>query len=210
MPRDGTVTRDKILDSAQALIFEHGFSATTLDRVLERAELTKGAFFHHFASKDDLALALIERYLANEKVMLAGLIDQAETVTRDPLQQVFVIIGFIIGAIEQNSPLAQGCLFASYAFEMAEFDKKTREMAREGFAVWRDIIGGKMAEAMKKYPPRISTDPYDLADTMLAAFEGGVVISRMEGDPQVIARKMSEFRNYMTLLFDVDQPAKAS
>lgn len=210
MPRDGTATRDKILDSAQALVFEHGFTATTLERVLEKAELTKGAFFHHFASKDDLALALIERYLAGEVVMLDKFTERAETVSRDPLQQVLLIIGFLIEAIEEESPLIDGCLFASYAFELAEFDDATREMTRKGFVLWRKVIGAKIAKAMEKYPPRIPTDPYDLADTMLAAFEGGVVISRMEGDPQVIARKMGEFRNYVTLLFDADSGSTPS
>jgi len=210
MPKDGTATRDKILDSAQELIFKHGFTATTLDLVLKDAKLTKGAFFHHFSSKDDLALALIERYLANEKGMLAKLIEGAETVTRDPYQQILIIIGFIIQAIEDETPLSHGCLFASYAFEMSGFDARTKELAREGFTVWRKVIGAKMAEMMEKHPPRIPTDPYDLADTMLAAFEGGVVIARMENDPQVIARKMAEFRKYVELLFDVEKMAKAS
>jgi len=138
------------------------------------------------------------------------MLESAETISRDPLQQFLLIIGFVIGAIEEKSPLSEGCLFANYAFEMAEFQEETRKLAREGFAVWRKLIGGKIAEAMKKYPPRIPTDPYDLADTMLAAFEGGVVIAKMEDDPQVIARKMIEFRNYVDLLFDTDRLVKAS
>lgn len=123
---------------------------------------------------------------------------------------VGVPFGFVIEAIEEGTPIADGCLFASYAFELAEFDDATREMARKGFATWRKAIGDKMAEAMETYPSRIPTDPHDLADTMLAAYEGGVVISKMEGDPQVIARKMAEFRNYVELLFDAEKPAKTS
>ena len=64
MPKDGTQTREKILDTAQALIYQRGFTATTLDRVLDGAGLTKGAFFHHFKNKDDLALALVGGFWA--------------------------------------------------------------------------------------------------------------------------------------------------
>ena len=49
-----TDTRERILDAAQQLVMERGFSATTVDAILEAAGSSKGAFFHHFASKADL------------------------------------------------------------------------------------------------------------------------------------------------------------
>ncbi|MBT7356408.1 MAG: TetR/AcrR family transcriptional regulator [Rhodospirillaceae bacterium] len=205
MPKDGTQTREKILDTAQALIYQRGFTATTLDRVLDGAGLTKGAFFHHFKNKDDLALALVERYLEGEVAMLEDLISRAEQLCRDPLQQIFIINGLMIEAIDGGEPMQDGCLFASYALELAEFDDKTRAVACKGFETWREIIGAKMAEAIQKHPPRIPTEPKDLADTMLAMFEGGMVISKLDNDVNAITRKMKTFNDYLELLFGISE-----
>ncbi|MDH5189260.1 MAG: TetR/AcrR family transcriptional regulator [Rhodospirillaceae bacterium] len=202
MPKDGAATKELILNSAQELVYERGFSATTLDLMLERAKLTKGAFFHHFKNKDDLALSLIERYLDGESVLLNSLVERAEQLTRDPLQQVLIIIGFIIDDIKTGGALSKGCLFASYAFELAEFDENVRSLARKGFTKWREVIGGKVAQAMEMYKPKLPVSSMDLTENMLAAFEGGIVIFRMEGNPDIIAKSLSAFRNYVELLFD--------
>ena len=63
MSRKGAQTRQQIMDTAQSLILDNGFSGTSIDMVINQLGLTKGAFFHHFNSKDDLANALIQRYV---------------------------------------------------------------------------------------------------------------------------------------------------
>ncbi|MEJ7721594.1 MAG: TetR/AcrR family transcriptional regulator [Ilumatobacteraceae bacterium] len=57
MPRDGTATRERILDAAERLVIENGFSATSVDSVIDESSSSKGAFFHHFATKEKLARA---------------------------------------------------------------------------------------------------------------------------------------------------------
>ena len=54
MARSGAATKEKLLDAAEALVFDHGFSATSLDKVIALAGVTKGAFFHHFERKAEL------------------------------------------------------------------------------------------------------------------------------------------------------------
>ncbi len=63
MPRDGTATRERILDAAEHLVIENGYAATSVDQVIAASGTSKGAFFHHFDSKRDLARALVERYV---------------------------------------------------------------------------------------------------------------------------------------------------
>ena len=78
MSRDGTATRARILDAAQALVLEQGFGGTSVDAVIESAGTTKGGFFHHFRSKQELARALVERYAAEDMALLDDLFDRAE------------------------------------------------------------------------------------------------------------------------------------
>src|SRR5688572_12444414 len=60
MPRDGSATRERILDTAERLMTDQGYNATSLDQVVAESSSSKGAFFHHFRSKADLALQLVE------------------------------------------------------------------------------------------------------------------------------------------------------
>src|SRR5687767_15426039 len=89
--RDPEKTRENILDAAQALILDHGFGATTVDAVVTRAGITKGAFFHHFASKAELARSLVERYAEMDRQHLAHHLERARKLASDPLQQVLLL-----------------------------------------------------------------------------------------------------------------------
>ena len=75
--------RERILDAAVALFAEQGYDATSVTQVIERAGLTKGGFYHHFASKDELLYEvygdLITRQLASMDQILARGLTRTET-----------------------------------------------------------------------------------------------------------------------------------
>jgi AcrR family transcriptional regulator len=73
-------TYQALLDSAASCFAEHGFVATSLDHVAQRARLTKGAIYHHFASKRDLFMAVLER----QQAVSASLVTQAGAAASDP------------------------------------------------------------------------------------------------------------------------------
>ena len=73
-------TYEALLDSAAACFLEWGYAATSLDAVAKRARVTKGAIYHHFASKKDLFMAVLERQEENQ----ARTINQAATAAADP------------------------------------------------------------------------------------------------------------------------------
>src|SRR3712207_1252503 len=88
MPRNGAETRGRILDAAQRLVLERGFSGTSVDAVLAEASVTKGGFFHHFPSKQALGLALVERYAAVDHQILEDFMARAEAASDDPAEQL--------------------------------------------------------------------------------------------------------------------------
>jgi AcrR family transcriptional regulator len=57
----GRATRNRVLDAASALVFEHGVAGTTLDDVRAAAKVSKGQLYHYFADKEDLIHAVIDR-----------------------------------------------------------------------------------------------------------------------------------------------------
>src|SRR5262245_45146360 len=92
MAERGERTRERILAAAEPLVLENGFAGTSLDDILSATGLTKGAFFHHFKDKSDLARALVERYAARDQAMFERFAAEAQAATDDPLQQAFAFL----------------------------------------------------------------------------------------------------------------------
>lgn len=200
MPRTATDTRERILDAAEALILDHGFAATSIDKVLDRTGLTKGAFFYHFKSKSELAHALVERFADLDSQVLEGNMARAEKLAQDPLQQFLIFVGLLIEEMEAMTEPACGCLFASFLYESRLFDDEVRETIRNAFLHWRSRLGDKLAAAVERHPPRQPVDPESLADLLTSIIEGAYVMSKSLKDPKLVARQMVHYRSYVELL----------
>lgn len=211
--RDPAGTRKAIMDAAEALIYDHGFAATSVDAVIERAGVTKGAFFHHFKSKAALGLALVERFAERDAKILNHFIGRVEKLSRDPVQQVLLFAAVFEDELAQLGGPHPGCMFATYCFEAGLFDETTRKVIAEGFREWRERLQEKFEAAIAARPPRIEVDPKALADMATALFEGGLVLSKGLGDPAVHVEQMRQYRNYIELLFadpaPVTKPARS-
>lgn len=201
MPRDGSETRARLLDAAQGLIFEHGFSATSVDAIIAGAGVTKGAFFHHFPTKTDLAHALVARYAAADAAHLEEFMTRAEHLARDPLQQMLVFVGLFEEALAQLDDPRPGCLFASFCYEAGLFDAQTHAVIRDAIEHWRQRLGAKLAEVAAKHPPRIEVDLGTLADAMFVVSEGAFVLMRTTDDRKALGQQLRHYRNYLELLF---------
>ena len=201
MPKNGTETRLEILDAAQDLILAQGFAGTSVDAILGRTRLTKGAFFHHFPSKHDLALALVERYAAGDSAMLRRNLDRAERLHRDPLQQLLIFLGLLEESAEQLADPSQGCLFAAYVYEAQLFDERVHDVIRNSVVEWRTLLGEKLRAAAALHPPRMTVDWDEVADMVTVVAEGAYVMAKTTGDARTLARQFRHMRNYLELLF---------
>jgi len=201
MARNGAATRTAIMNAAQDLILETGFAATAIDAILARTGITKGAFFYHFKSKTDLARALIERYAANDAAILERHLHRAETLSRDPLQQVLICFGLFEEDMNALNAPYPGCLYASFTYEAKLFDDATLDVVRHVSAGWRARVAAKLREIAAQYPPRLPVDIDTLADMSIAIPEGAYILSKINRDPQVVAAQFRHYRNYLELLF---------
>jgi TetR/AcrR family transcriptional regulator, transcriptional repressor for nem operon len=209
MARDGPSTRERILETAHDLILRQGYAATSLDQILERTGVTKGAFFYHFKSKDELARALFERYLAVEDDVLQLTLRRAEKLTADPLQQVLVTLGLfeeIFDALQEPHP---GCLIASYLYQNELMTPDATAKSRDAFAIWRNELAQKLRAAAKTHPPRIEPDYDALGDMLNVIVEGAMVTSKLFDDPKIMVRQIQQLRAFIELIFGVEQQKSA-
>lgn len=204
-PRSATPTRERLLDAAQAMINDQGFAATSIEKVIDQVGVTKGAFFHHFKSKNSLARALIERFAQQDNDLLAAKMQQAEKLSDDPLQQVLIFAGLMLEVAEHlDEEPHPGCLFASYCYESGLFDDESMEIIRDALEKWRIAIVEKLKKAHERHPARIDVDWDSLADMVTVALEGAYVMARVFPGRAIFSHQVRHYRNYLKLLFGAE------
>ncbi|WP_306257965.1 TetR/AcrR family transcriptional regulator [Pararhizobium sp. IMCC21322] len=83
--RKGQLTRERLLNIAETGVLTKGFGATSIDEIFAEAEITKSGFFYHFKDKNELALALLQRYADTEAAIIDTIFDRAIELDDDPL-----------------------------------------------------------------------------------------------------------------------------
>lgn len=205
VPRDGSLTRNKIMDVAQQMVLSLGLSGTSVEKVIDGAGVTRGTFFYHFKTKHDLAASLIERYADQDRVHFHEAMAKAEQLSRDPLQQLLVFVGLFIDMTDQLEEPFPGCLYASYCYQSGAITKEIMARMEEMMRFWRHRLGQKIDEVRALNPPRIPVETYQVADHLLTTFEGAFVLSKLMGEPKLASEQLIQCRNYLELLFT---PAK--
>ena len=203
MRKDGIATREKILDAAQVLILERGYAGMTVDLVLAKVGITKGAFFHHFKTKDDLARALLERFADYDAEVYRDTRARAEKLSDDPLQQVLIFIRLFEQMFSGLVTPYPGCLFASYLYELQQFGDDTRSMICDSFASWRQLLREKF-EAVVRQVPAPQSGQYGPPSRRVYG-RAGRRVHHQQGDERAAgsrAEQLRLYRNYIELLFD--------
>jgi len=200
--RDPDATRERLLDAAQTLVLAQGFAGTSVDGIVAAAGLTKGAFFHHFESKHGLARALLTRYAEQDAAHLAQHMAHAERLATDPAQQLLVFVGLFADEMAELSAPAAGCLYASYAAEAGLLDADAQRIVRKALLGWRTRLGAKLDQAAARHGLPDGVPRAGLEDLLLTVFEGAFILSRVLGEPHLVAAQLRHVRHYLALLFD--------
>jgi TetR/AcrR family transcriptional regulator, transcriptional repressor for nem operon len=203
MPRDGSANRDRILDAAQRIVLERGFAATSIDAVLAEASASKGGFFHHFPTKNDLGRALLERYAAADKRLLEDFLTAAEDETDDPAEQVVAFLRRFERAADELAPTQPGCLFVSFIYERQLAGEGSADLIAGSIRDWRDRLLEKLKAAAGERPHMAEVDLPSLADQVFTVFEGGYILTRAMDDPGHLAAQLAHVRHYVELLFQL-------
>jgi TetR/AcrR family transcriptional repressor of nem operon len=207
MPRSGAKTRERIVDAAEALVYQHGFAATSIDKVIERVGITKGAFFYHFKAKADLGRALIQRYAERDLAHLERTIARTDRLSSDPRQRILIFIGLLQEDFKTLPDPIPGCLFTSYLYESTEYPEDVAEIAEQTFVKWRDRVAGKIEEASKANALVREVPSIGLASTLLALIEGGFVLAKAQRDASVLIDLLDQYRAQIEVALEIEPGA---
>lgn len=195
-------TRERLMDIAEASILEKGFGATSIEEIVAEVGISKNGFFYHFRDKNELARALLQRYLDTEEVILDDVFGRARELHDDPLHSFLIglkLFSEMMADLPNGHP---GCLVATFCYSERMFDRDVRELNRQAVLIWRARFLKMLEEIAAAYPPRDRVDLRALADMISNTVEGGIVMSKAVGQPLILAEQIMLLRSYIRLLFD--------
>ena len=173
----GRATRDRILNTATALMFERGVAGTTLDDVRAAANVSKGQLYHYFADKNELIHAVIDRTI--QQVLDA----QPRLAKLSTWTAISSWLDDLVQLQVQRHAVG-GCPIGSLAGELAETDELTRAELAAGFDRWEAPLRRGLEQMRDEGKLRRTADPARLATATLAAIQGGLVLTQTRRDPQ--------------------------
>jgi TetR/AcrR family transcriptional repressor of nem operon len=195
--RDKEATRIKLLEAARDTIRLKGYSATTVDDVCEAAGVTKGSFFHHFNSKENLGIAAAEQFGAMAETIFSSAPYHAYPDPRDRL----------LGYVDFRAAMLQGditlytCLLGTMVQEIYATHPQLRAACdRQMSAHIADLVLDVEA-AKQRYAPNAKWSAESVGYFMQAVLQGAFVYSKAKQSPQVAIECLAHLRVYLETLF---------
>ena len=199
--RKGGRTRERIMDIAEESMLHKGFSATSIEDLVEAAGITKSGFFYHFKDKNDLARAIVSRFVERDTAILDELSARARALSDDPLQSFLIFMKLFAEMMDDLPGLHPGCLAAAITYQDRVFDAEVRHLNRLAVAGWRSRFHAWLCEIAALYEPRIPVDLEDMADHFNVVVDGGIITSRAMEDKSIIGRQARLMHDHVKLLF---------
>ncbi len=199
--RKGEETRTRILDVAEAAVLQKGFGGTSIEELIAETGITKSGFFYHFRDKNELAKALLNRYIENDERIYDEIFSRARDLMDDPLQSFLLglkLLSELLSDLPNGHP---GCLVATICYYERLFDREIQEINRQAALTWRRRFRGMFEEIMAVYTPREPFDVDQLADMVSTVIEGGIVLSKALKEPQSLPEQILVFRSFVKMLF---------
>ncbi len=196
-PQANPAAKEKLLDTAQHLMLAKGYTATSVEEICEAANLTKGSFFHYFASKEDLGKAVLDRYV----VSMFHLVRAAPFMKKkEPLLRLYGYIDFMI-EVSKDPARRSGCLLGNFAQVLTDTHPEIRTQCAAHFHLWADMLKQELdaAKAMHKVK---GLDTGSLADHFISLFEGSLMLAKTRQDLDVVANNLQHFKNYLKNIFE--------
>jgi TetR/AcrR family transcriptional repressor of nem operon len=172
----GTSTRDHLIEVGVALMHRNGYNATGLNEILAEAQVPKGSFYHHFGSKEEFAVAVLNQYASREAAHCEAVLSDAKLPPLKRLKRYFTELIRIYG---QKGEIP-GCLMGKFSLEAAEHSTILRKHLSGSFSHWQQGVAQALRQAVEKEELPPDTDPESLAAFLLNSWQGALIRSLAE------------------------------
>jgi len=190
--KKGDRTRENIIMKSAAIFNQRGYAGTSLNDIIADTGIKKGGIYRHFASKDEIAL---EAYnyaagLINRKFIEA--VDQEQSAS-GRLLAFFRVYEDVV----DNPPFIGGCPMQNTAVECDDTHLGLRDRARQGMHIALDMMKGIICDGIKAEEFKADLDPDAVASFAFSLLEGGILLSKLDGDNKHMLMNITSFSTYL-------------
>ncbi|GGC93669.1 TetR/AcrR family transcriptional regulator [Undibacterium terreum] len=181
-----TPPRDRLTQTTALLLQTQGYNNTGLNQILQESGVPKGSLYHYFpGGKEDLAIAALEQSAVAVQSALQAVAGAHASLPAC----VAAAIDYFIDQLE-TSQFTKGCPVATIALEQAGINPRIQAACEQAYAAWHAALAGLFLAHGKAEAPR-------LADRLLMALEGGLVLSRARHDCRALQQIKSDLHRYL-------------
>jgi TetR/AcrR family transcriptional regulator, transcriptional repressor for nem operon len=199
--RKGEATRERLIEIAEASVLAKGFAATSIEEIIVEAGITKSGFFYHFKDKNELAHAMMRRYVDTNNRLFDDIFERGHQLSDDPLQ-AFLISLKLLAEIMSDLPNGHpGCLIASVCYQERLFDCEVRNLTTQSVEEWNARFRAILDDIACVHDQREQIDLEDVANMLSCVVDGGIIMSKALNDPRKLERQVLAFRSFIKLLF---------
>jgi AcrR family transcriptional regulator len=194
--RDTDLTRGKLLDAAFCEIHRHGFQAASIAKILQDTGLTKGALYHHFPTKQDLGLAVVDEVIA------ARFEERFFRPLRESQRPVATLIQIIDDKLSGGDEQAVilGCPLNNLIQEMSPLDQAFRERLSGIVAAWGKTVEEALRRGQAIGEIRPDVDCRAACLFIISAWEGCVSVAKSMQSPAGFEMCMRQLQAYIRSL----------
>lgn len=194
--RDPDVTRDKLLQAAFGEIYRRGFQAASLDTILAKAGVTKGALYHHFPDKASLGYAVVDEVVKGFLLERWGVLEPSSGDPVTTLQRILRRRAANLTAHE----VELGCPLNNLAQEMSPLDQRFRQGVNATFDIWTGAVAKDLARGQAEGTVRKDVDPRKIAAFVVASIEGSFGLAKGAQSAAMLRSNLEVLRSFLESL----------
>src|SRR6266576_1962883 len=192
-------TRGRILQAAARLFALKGYHDTKLEEVLDTAQVTKGAFFHHFRDREDLGFAVLDRHMDQRRQLLNAIEQELPPAEEaHPLQGVFRRLDAIKEMVRRREGRKGGCIIGNLSTALSDCHDGFRKRLAECFDEMAQEFQPHLEAAARPRRP----DTSELARYIVTVIEGAIMQARTLGDAKLLTRQFALLKEHLTTTLD--------
>ena len=193
MRKDGSRTREQIIDEALQIFSVKGYYNTSINDILAATALTKGGLYGHFASKEELWGASYERAVAIWK----GIVFKGVRRIEDPIARIEKFVENDLFGYCGAGVFAGGCFFFNMLVELSGQSETMSRRIRAGFMEFAALLASWLGEAEEKGILKKGVNHREVADFIVIAINGATALYTASRDRRFLKETSSQLHAYL-------------
>lgn len=191
-------TRDNIIEAADRLFYQQGFEHTSFADIAGAVGISRGNFYHHFKTKDEILDAVIDSRLRDRRMML----ERWEIEGATPSDRIKSFIDILV--VNQSKIMQYGCPIGTLCTELAKLDHSSQESANELFTLFRTWLARQFTQLGR------AEDAEALAMHLLARSQGVATLANAFHDEEFVGQEVQQMHDWLLSVSQTAIPAGGS